>query len=36
LKELCQITNALGYELALRPKDTVVFEELATVFKDEE
>lgn len=35
LKELCQIANALGYVLALRPKDTVVFEELSTVFKDE-
>lgn len=35
LKELCQIANTLGYELTLRPKDTVVFEELATRFKDE-
>lgn len=36
LKEFCRIVNALGYELALRPKDTVVFEALATVFKDDE
>lgn len=36
LKELCQIANVLGYELTLRPKDTVVFEELSTVFKDDD
>lgn len=35
LKELCQIANALGYELTLRPKDTVVFEELSTIFKED-
>jgi hypothetical protein len=35
LKEWCRIASALGFELTLRPKDTVVFEELATVFKDE-
>lgn len=36
LKELSQMANALGLELALRPKNTVVFEDLVTVFKDEE
>ena len=36
VKELCRIANGLGYELVLRPKDTVVFEELSTTFKDEE
>lgn len=36
VKELCRIANALGYELVLRPKDTVVFEELSTIFKDDE
>jgi DNA-binding XRE family transcriptional regulator len=36
VKELCKLVNSLGYELVLRPKDTVVFEELATIFKDEE
>lgn len=35
LKELCQIASALSLELTLRPKDTVVFEELSTIFKDE-
>jgi transcriptional regulator with XRE-family HTH domain len=36
VRELCRIVNALGYELVIRPMDTVVFEELSTVFKDEE
>ena len=36
LKELCRIANTLGYELTLRPKDMVVFEELSTVFRDED
>ena len=36
LKELYQIANTLGYELTLRPKDMVVFEELSTVFRDED
>ena len=36
VKELCKMVNSLGYELVLRPKDTVVFEELATTFKDDE
>jgi transcriptional regulator with XRE-family HTH domain len=36
VKELSQIANALGYELVLRPKGSVVFEELATIFKDDE
>ncbi len=35
LKELCRIANALGFELALRPRDTVAYEELSTIFKDE-
>ena len=36
VKELSRIVNALGYELVLRPKNTVVFEELSTTFKDDE
>lgn len=36
VKELGRIANSLGYELVLRPKNTVVFEELSDVFKDEE
>jgi len=28
--------NGLGYELVLRPKGTVVFEELSATFKDDE
>lgn len=36
VKELSRIVNALGYELVLRPKDGVVFEELTTIFKDDE
>ncbi|PTB17651.1 hypothetical protein C9I57_27365 [Trinickia symbiotica] len=36
VRELCRIVNALGYELVIRPMDTVVFEELSTVFKDDE
>lgn len=36
VKELSRLANALGYELVLRPKDSVVFEELATIFKDDE
>ena len=35
IKELCKLANSLGYELVLRPKDTVIFEELAATFKDE-
>ena len=36
VKELCKMVTSLGYELVLRPKDTVIFEELATTFKDDE
>ena len=36
VKEFCRIASGLGYELVLRPKDTVVFEELSTTFKDDE
>jgi len=36
VKELCKLVNSLGYELVMRPKDTVVFEELASTFKDDE
>ncbi len=32
----CRIVNALGYELTLRPKNAVMFEELSAVFKEEE
>jgi len=36
IKEYCRMANALGYDLVLRPKSTVVFEELSDVFKDDE
>jgi transcriptional regulator with XRE-family HTH domain len=36
VKELCKMVNSLGYELVFRPKDTVIFEELAATFKDDE
>ena len=36
VKELCRIASGLGYELVLRPKNTVVFEELSATFKDDE
>lgn len=36
IRELCRIANALGYELTLRPINTVTLEELSTIFKDEE
>ena len=36
VKELCRIVNGLGYELVLRPKDTVLFEELSSTFRDDE
>ncbi len=36
LVEFCRMANALGYELVLRPKQTVVFEELADVFAEDE
>jgi transcriptional regulator with XRE-family HTH domain len=36
VKEYCRIANALGYDLVLRPKGTVVFEELSDTFKDDE
>ncbi|MDX8385028.1 MAG: helix-turn-helix transcriptional regulator [Gallionella sp.] len=36
IKELSRIANSLGYELVLRPKDSVLYEELSTLFKDDE
>jgi transcriptional regulator with XRE-family HTH domain len=36
VRELCRIANALGYEVVIRPMDTVVFEDLSTIFKEEE
>src|SRR5260364_337299 len=33
IQEWCRIANALGYELTLRPQNTVEFEELPDVFK---
>lgn len=36
LVEFCRMANALGYDLVLRPKQTVVFEELADVFAEDE
>lgn len=36
VKELSRIANSLGYELVLRPKDSVLYEELSATFKDDE
>lgn len=36
IREWCRLASALGYELVLRPRDTVVLEELDTVFKDDD
>jgi DNA-binding XRE family transcriptional regulator len=36
IKEFSRIVNTLGYELVLRPQNSVVFEELSTTFKDDE
>lgn len=36
LEEFIRMANALGYELALRPRQAVVFEELADVFPEDE
>jgi transcriptional regulator with XRE-family HTH domain len=36
IRELCRIANALGYDLTLRPKDAVVFEELPLFFREDE
>jgi transcriptional regulator with XRE-family HTH domain len=36
LHEFCRIANALGYDLTLRPKDTVVYEDLDFFFREEE
>ncbi|WP_233272778.1 helix-turn-helix transcriptional regulator [Paraburkholderia acidisoli] len=36
IRELCRLANALGYEVVLRPLDTVVFEDLQDIFRDDE
>jgi transcriptional regulator with XRE-family HTH domain len=36
LHEFCRIANALGHDLTLRPKDTVVYEDLDFFFREEE
>lgn len=36
VKELSRIANTLGYDLVLRPRNTVVFEDLSDTFKDDE
>ncbi|WP_060856256.1 helix-turn-helix transcriptional regulator [Caballeronia sordidicola] len=36
LHEFCRMANALGYDLTLRPKDTVVYEDLDFFFREEE
>ena len=36
LLEFTRMANALGYDVVLRPKQTVVFEELGDVFVDDE
>jgi transcriptional regulator with XRE-family HTH domain len=36
IKEFCRLANALGYELVLRPMDTVVLEDLPNIFGEDE
>jgi|JI10StandDraft_1071094.scaffolds.fasta_scaffold364496_3 transcriptional regulator with XRE-family HTH domain len=36
LVEFTRMANALGYELVLRPQKTVVFEELADIFSEDD
>ena len=36
IQEWCRLVSALGYELVLRPRDTVVLDELDTIFKDDD
>ncbi len=36
VRELCRLVNALGYEVVLRPMDTVVLEDLNDIFRDDE
>lgn len=36
LNELCRIANALGHDVTLRPKNSVVFEELPLFFREDE
>ncbi|WP_091998218.1 helix-turn-helix domain-containing protein [Paraburkholderia lycopersici] len=36
IRELCRLVNALGYEVVIRPMDTVILEDLNDIFRDEE
>ncbi|KXU87571.1 hypothetical protein CI15_15660 [Paraburkholderia monticola] len=36
IQEWCRLVSALGYELVLRPRDTVVLDELDAIFQDDE
>ncbi|RAR67797.1 helix-turn-helix protein [Paraburkholderia unamae] len=36
IRELCRLANALGYEVVLRPMDTVILEDLNDIFRDDE
>lgn len=36
IRELCRLVNALGYEVVLRPMDTVILEDLNDIFRDDE
>lgn len=36
IQEWCRLVSALGYELVLRPRATVVLDELDTIFKDDD
>jgi transcriptional regulator with XRE-family HTH domain len=36
IRELCRLVNALGYEVVLRPMDTVIHEDLDDIFRDDE
>jgi transcriptional regulator with XRE-family HTH domain len=36
IRELCRLVNALGYEVVLRPMNTVILEDLNDIFRDDE
>jgi transcriptional regulator with XRE-family HTH domain len=36
LNELCRIASALGHDVTLRPKNSVVFEDLPLFFREDE
>ncbi|MHB8254413.1 MAG: helix-turn-helix domain-containing protein [Acidiferrobacter sp.] len=36
IRELCHMVNTLGYDLVLRPRQTVVFEDLRQMFREDD